>query len=212
MTWNLRHFCSFLREIEKILLVELLPLMFDLQPSSKGLNFLTPLKPGRMKAPSSSCRAKPVATNCLSKLTAASPLRFSSSINWTLPLSTSYWASFAASCYSLMRVASFSTLICCLVRLLLLSDCSRLADTPLDANTVNMVKNKVEIKKLTADGCRLPEDLRHLRVHLDHDILFHRNLFMTDFDLSFDPLRKLLLKNGGAHVGKPLLRCLRKLK
>ena len=35
---------------------------------------------------------------------------------------------------------------------------------------------------------------------------------MTDFDLSFDPLRELLLKNGGAHVGQPLLRCLWELK
>ena len=110
-----------------------------------------------------------------------------------------------------MRAASFSTLICCFVRLLLLSDCSRLADTPLDADTVNMVRNEVKNEVLTADGCRLPEDLRHLRIHLDHDIFFDSNLFMTDFDLSFDPLRELLLKNGGAHVGQPLLRCLREL-
>ena len=111
-----------------------------------------------------------------------------------------------------MSAASFSTLIYYFVRLLLLSDCSRLADTPLDADTVNMVRNEVKNEVLTADGCRLPEDLRHLRVHLDHDILFHRNLFMTDFDLSFNPLRELLLKNGCAHVGQPLLRCLRELK
>ena len=58
---------------------------------------------------------------------------------------------------------------------------------------------------LTADGRRLVEDLRHLRVHLDAEVLAHGDLLVPGLDLVLHPLAELLLKQGGAHIGQPLL-------
>ena len=47
----------------------------------------------------------------------------------------------------------------------------------------------------TADRVGLLEDLRHLRVHLDHDVLLDGHLLVSHIDLILHPLRELVLKD-----------------
>ena len=56
------------------------------------------------------------------------------------------------------------------------------------------------------------EDLRYLRVHLDHNVLFISHFGMSLIYLMFHPSGELVLEYGGAHIGYPLLGCLGKLK
>ena len=47
---------------------------------------------------------------------------------------------------------------------------------------------------------------------MDHDVFLVSHLIVPQNDLMFDPVRKLVLKHSGAHIGNPLLRSLRELK
>ena len=58
--------------------------------------------------------------------------------------------------------------------------------------------------ELTAHCGRLSKDLSHIRVHLDQEILLDCDLPVSNLDLSFDPLIKLISKNGGTDVSNPL--------
>ena len=56
------------------------------------------------------------------------------------------------------------------------------------------------------------ENLGHLRIHLDHDVFLVCHLVVPRIDLVLDPVRELVLENGGTHVGNPLLGSLGELK
>ena len=56
---------------------------------------------------------------------------------------------------------------------------------------------------LTAHGDGLLEDLRDLRVHLDHQVLLDRHLLVTSLDLILHPVRELLFHYRRADVGQP---------
>ena len=66
-------------------------------------------------------------------------------------------------------------------------------------------------KALTRYGGGLLEDLGDLRIHLDHEVLLDSYLFMTRCDLGLHPVGELVLEDGRADVGEPLLRRLREL-
>ena len=53
------------------------------------------------------------------------------------------------------------------------------------------------------------KDLRHLWIHLDEQVFLDRHLVVSSFNLLFDPLGELFVKDSGANIGEPLLRCLR---
>ena len=65
---------------------------------------------------------------------------------------------------------------------------------------------------LTAHGGGLLEDLQHLRVHLDQDILLDGHAFVPHIHLVLDPQRELVLEDRRAHVRQPGLRRLRELE
>ena len=59
--------------------------------------------------------------------------------------------------------------------------------------------------RLTANGVGLPEDLGDLRVHLDHQVLLHGDLFVARLDLLPNPLVEGLADDGCSDVANPLL-------
>jgi hypothetical protein len=58
---------------------------------------------------------------------------------------------------------------------------------------------------LTADSRRLVKDLRHLRVHLDAEVLGHGHLLVPGLDLVLHPLAELVLQQSCDYIGEPLL-------
>ena len=59
---------------------------------------------------------------------------------------------------------------------------------------------------LTADGVGLPEDLCHLRVHFDHQVLLLGDLSVAGIHLLIDPFNEVLLEDCREDVDHPLLR------
>ena len=47
---------------------------------------------------------------------------------------------------------------------------------------------------------------------MDHDVFLVCHLVVSRIDLVLDPVRELVLENGGTHVGDPLLGSLGELK
>ena len=82
---------------------------------------------------------------------------------------------------------------------------SKFADIPFTAifDNFGSVLNLQYV--LTAHGFRLTKDFLHLRIHLDHEILFCRNFGVSCINLSFYPLGKLVFENCSTDVGDPLL-------
>ena len=65
---------------------------------------------------------------------------------------------------------------------------------------------------LTAHSYGLMEDLSHLGIHLDHDVLLVGHLVVSNLDQSLDPFQEIIQEYAGANVGNPLLRSLRQLE
>ena len=93
-----------------------------------------------------------------------------------------------------------------MVLFLLLPVWSKLAETPLTAVVRNNVRIQYLKVGLTAHCFGLPEDLFHLWVHLDHEILFDGNFLVSSSYLSVDPFFELILENCGTDICEPLLR------
>ena len=80
-----------------------------------------------------------------------------------------------------------------------------------------MAKEKNRMVKMLNSKSRtryrggLLEDLGDLRVHLDHEVLLDSHLFVARRDLGLHPVGELVLEDGRADVGEPLLRRLREL-
>jgi hypothetical protein len=64
---------------------------------------------------------------------------------------------------------------------------------------------KIGLAALTTDSGRLFEDLGDLRVHLNHQVLLHRDLLVPQLNLAADPLIEGLADNGRSNVANPLL-------
>lgn len=70
----------------------------------------------------------------------------------------------------------------------------------------------LRLRVLTTDSDGVLEDLCHLRIHLNHDVLLLGHLVVPDVHLVLDPVREMILENTRADIGNPLLRCLWQFK
>ena len=64
---------------------------------------------------------------------------------------------------------------------------------------------------LTANSCRLLEDLGYLWIHLDHEIPLVSNFLVPSLYLLSDPFVECLSKNRRSNIADPLLWCLGQL-